>query len=166
MKSKLILPVLALLCAASSNFAATKDEYRTASVTGLREVNSFSRANSMVRRVLEGAKDKPVAVVGRGEIMFISRLLLAGRQVNDRELLALARDIVLCCNKAAVDGCDTPKQNSLEQIGFSLRELSLAAPQLKEVKELKLLEGREHIFTLLTAVLLAPLMRHSFFPAV
>ena len=163
MKSKLILPVIALLCAASSNFAATKDEYRAASVTGLREVNSFSRANSMVRRVLEGAKDKPVVVVGRGEIMFISRLLLPGRQVTDRELLALARDIVLCCNKTAVDGYDTPKQNSLEQIGFSLRELSLAAPQLKE---LKFLEGREHMFTLLTAVLLAPLMRHSFFPAV
>jgi hypothetical protein len=94
----------------------------------------------MARKILEGTKDKPVAVVGRGEIMFSSRLLPGGRQANDRELLALARDIVLCCNKAANDGCDTAQQKSLEQIGFSLRELSLAVPQLKE---LKLLEGRD-----------------------
>jgi hypothetical protein len=140
MKSKIILPVFALFCAASSNFAATKDEYRAASVAGLREVISFGRAKGMVRKVLDGAKDRPVVVVGRGEIMLISRLLLAGRQSDDKDLLTLARDIVLSCNKAAVDGYDTPQQNSLEQIGFSLRELSLAVPRLKE---LKLIEGRD-----------------------
>ena len=139
MKRNVLLTLAALLLAPLT-WAATKEEYRAASVKGLREVRSFGRAQGMVRKVLEGAKDKPVVVVGRGEIMFISRLLLAGRPSNDQELLNLARDIVLCCNKAAHDGYDTPQQTSLEQIGFSLRELSLAVPQLKE---LKLLTGRD-----------------------
>jgi hypothetical protein len=117
MKSKILLPVFALLCTATSNFAATKDEYRAASVAGLREVISFGRAKGMVRKVLDGAKDKPVTGVGRGEITLISRVLLAGRKSNDQELLTLARDIVLVCNKAARDGYDTPQQKSLEQIG-------------------------------------------------
>ncbi|MCY3018808.1 MAG: hypothetical protein NTW87_07245 [Planctomycetota bacterium] len=133
------LALVALLLALPT-WAATKDEYRAASVNGLREINSFRLANGMVRNVLAGTMDKKIAVVGRGEIMFISRLLLAGRQSNDAELLELAKKIVLCCNKAAVDGYDTPQQNSLEQIGFSLRELSLAVPQLRE---LKLIEGIE-----------------------
>jgi hypothetical protein len=139
MLSKAFVPLLALLCT-SSSFAATKDEYRAASVAGFRESISFGRSKVMVRKVLDGAKDKTVTVVGRGEIMIISRLLLAGRQTNDKELLALAKDIVLSCNKAVVDGYDTPQQVSLEQVAFSLRELSLAVPQLKEMK---LLEGSD-----------------------
>jgi hypothetical protein len=72
--------------------------------------------------------------------MLISRMLLAGRSANDAEFLHLARDVVLACNKVALDGYDTPQRNGLEQIGFSLRELALAVPQLKE---LKLLTGRD-----------------------
>ena len=121
-------------------WAATKAKYRAATVAGMRESISFGRAKVMVRRVLDGAKDKPVTVVGRGEIMMISRLLLAGKDSNDQELLPLARDIVLACNKAALDGYDTPNLTSLEQEGFALRELALAVPQLKA---LKLLEGRD-----------------------
>ena len=139
MLSKSILPIIALLCAASS-FAATKDEYRAASVSGLRKATSFSRAKSMVRKVLGDTKDKPVVVVGRMEISIASRLLLAGRPTNDKELLTLARDIVLSCNKAALDGYDTPQETSLEQIAFAMHEFALAVPQLKE---LKLLEGRD-----------------------
>ena len=76
MKRNVLLTLAALLLAPLT-WAATKEEYRAASVKGLREVRSFGRAQGMVRKVLEGAKDKPVVVVGRGEIMFISRLLLA-----------------------------------------------------------------------------------------
>jgi hypothetical protein len=139
MNLKISFPIIALLCAASS-FAATKDEYRAASVSGLRKATSFSRAKSMVRKVLDGTKDKPVVVVGRMEISIASRLLLAGRPTNDKELLTLARDIVLSCNKAALDGYDTPQETSLEQIAFAMHEFALAVPQLKE---LKLLEGRD-----------------------
>ena len=121
-------------------WAATKAEYRAATVAGLREAVSFGRAKGMVRKVLDGTKDKPIVGVGRGEITLISRVLLAGRKSNDQELLTLARDIVLACNKAALDGYDTPQENSLEQIGYSLRELALAVPQLKE---LKLIEGHD-----------------------
>ena len=91
---------------------------------------------SAVKNVLDGSKDGKIAVLGRGEIMLISQLLLAGRQTHDAELLGLARDLVLACNKVAVDGYDTPQLNSLEQIGFSLRELALAVPQLKEAEAL------------------------------
>jgi hypothetical protein len=114
--------------------AATKDEYRAASVNGLRDTISFGRAKGAVKNVLAGSKDGKIAILGRGEIMLISQLLLAGRQARDAELLGLARELVLACNKVAIDGYDTPKLNSLEQIGFSLRELALAVPQLKESK--------------------------------
>lgn len=132
--------LLAMMLAMAGLSAATKDEYRAASVDGLRQEKSFSRAKAMVAKVLNAKPGQPVVVTGRGEISFVSRLLLAGRPTNDRELLGLARDIMLACNKAAVDGYDTPQQNSLEQIGYSLRELALALPQLKE---LKLIEGRD-----------------------
>jgi len=121
-------------------WAATKDEYRAATVNGLRETVSFGRAKSTVKKVLAGSKEDKINIVGRGEIMLISQLLLAGRPTHDAELLGLARDLVLACNKAALDGYDTPQLTSLEQIGFSLRELGLAVPQLKE---LKLLTGRD-----------------------
>jgi 3-deoxy-D-manno-octulosonate 8-phosphate phosphatase KdsC-like HAD superfamily phosphatase len=114
--------------------ASTKDEYRAATMNGLRTTISFGRAKSAVKNVLAGSKDGKIAILGRGEIMLISQLLLAGRQAQDAELLDLARDLVLACNKVAVDGYDTPKLTSLEQIGLSLRELALAMPQLKEVK--------------------------------
>lgn len=120
--------------------AATRQEYSAATIDGLREQKSFGRAKGMVSKVLGGSKDGKIAVLGRGEIMIISQLLLAGRQNNDAEMLGLARDIVLACNKAALDGYDTPELTSLEQIGFSLRELGLAVPQLKE---LKLLTGTD-----------------------
>jgi hypothetical protein len=90
-----------------------------------------------VKNVLAGSKDGKIAILGRGEIMLISQLLLAGRQARDAELLGLARDLVLACNKVAVDGYDTPQWNSLEQIGFSLRELALAVPQLGELNLLR-----------------------------
>lgn len=131
---------LTVLLLASPAWAATKEEYRAASVNGVRESGSFGRAKNMVRLVLAGKSDSKIVVVGRGEIMFVSRLLVAGRLTNDTELLGLAKDIALACNKAANDGYDTPQQNSIEQIGFALRELSLAVPQLKE---LKLIAGRD-----------------------
>ena len=134
------ITITAALLLAPLTRAATKAEYRAASVAGMREAISFGRAKVMVSKVLEGAKDKPITVVGRGEIMMISRLLLAGKDSNDQELLPLARDIVLACNKAALEGYDTPEKTSLEQEGFALRELALAVPQLKA---LKLLEGRD-----------------------
>ena len=137
---KLVITLILTMLLALPTWAATKAEYRAASVAGMREAISFGRAKVMVRKVLDGAKDKPVTVVGRGEIMMISRLLLAGKDSNDQELLPLARDIVLACNKAALDGYDTPEKTSLEQEGFALRELALAVPQLKA---LKLLEGRD-----------------------
>ena len=120
--------------------AATRQEYSAATINGLRDELSFGRAKGMVRKVLAGSKGGKIVGVGRGEIMLISQLLLAGRQNNDAELLGLARDVVLACNKAALDGYDSPELNSLEQIGFSLRELGLAVPQLKE---LKLLTGTD-----------------------
>ena len=137
-----LLFVIAVACfaIASPVEAATKDEYRAASIKGLHETVSFGRAKGAVKNVLAGSKDGKIVILGRGEIMLISQLLLAGRQSNDAELLSLARDLVLAANKAALDGYDTPKLNSLEQIGFSLRELTLAVPQLKE---LKLLTGRD-----------------------
>lgn len=136
----LLLASLALCWPALGLRAATKQEYSAATINGLREERSFGRAKGMVRKVLDGSKDGKIAIVGRGEIMLISQLLLAGRQNHDAELLGLARDVVLACNKAALDGYDTPELNSLEQIGFSLRELGLAVPQLKE---LKLLTGTD-----------------------
>jgi hypothetical protein len=135
-----VLAVVVFLVILPKLQAATKDEYRAASVNGLRDTVSFGRAKGMVKSVLAGSKDPKVHIVGRGEIMLISQLLLAGRQDNQAELLQLALDLVLACNKAALDGYDTPQLNSLEQIGFSLRELSLAVPQLKE---LKLLTGQD-----------------------
>ncbi|MEI7729620.1 MAG: hypothetical protein WCO56_08600 [Verrucomicrobiota bacterium] len=123
-------------------WAATKDEYRAATVNGMRETVSFGRAKSTTKKVLTSTKDGKIAVIGRGEIMLISQLLLAGRPTNDAELLGLARDLVLACNKAALDGYDTPQLNSLEQIGFSLRELALAVPQLKELKLLTERDGQ------------------------
>ncbi len=137
---KQLITIITTTLLALPIWAATKAEYRAASVAGLREAVSFGRAKGMVRKVLDGTKDKPIVGVGRGEITLISRVLLAGRKSNDQELLTLARDIVLACNKAALDGYDTPQENSLEQIGYSLRELALAVPQLKE---LKLIEGRD-----------------------
>lgn len=121
-----IFPVL-------STFAATKAEYQSASIDGLREQISFGRAQSMVKKVMTGTNEGKVHVVGRGEIMLVSQLLLAGKTNKDAELLELARDLVIACNKAALDGYDTPEQNSLEQIGFSLRELGLALPELKKL---------------------------------
>ena len=137
--NKLRILTFAALLLAPLTWAATKEEYRAASVKGLREVVA-ARAKGSVQRVLDGAKDKKIAGLGRGEIMLISQMLLAGRQSHDAEFLNLARDVVLACNKCSLDGYDTPQQNSLEQIGFSLRELALAVPQLKE---LKLLMGRD-----------------------
>lgn len=137
MKQTILLTVAVLLLSPLT-WAATKDEYRTASVRGLRELVA-ARAKGAVQHVLEGSKDKKIAILGRGEIMLISQMLLAGRQAKDAEFLNLARDVVLACNKVALDGNDTPQLNGLEQIGFSLRELALAVPQLKE---LKLLTGR------------------------
>jgi hypothetical protein len=133
------IAVLAVLLLASPTRAATVEEYRSASVQGLRELVAV-RARGSVQRVLDGAKDGRIAGLGRGEIMLISRMLLAGRSANDAEFLHLARDVVLACNKVALDGYDTPQRNGLEQIGFSLRELALAVPQLQE---LKLLTGRD-----------------------
>lgn len=130
--------LLSALAWSSGAHAATKDEYRAASVDGLREEKSFGRAKVMVAKVLAAQPGQPIVGTGRGEISFVSRLLLAGRPTRDPELLGLARDIVLTCNRVAVDGYDTPQQNNLEQVGYSLRELSLAVSQLKE---LKLLEG-------------------------
>lgn len=138
MKQVIIFITTTLL--ALPTWAATKAEYQAASVAGLREAISFGRAKGMVRKVLGDTKDKPVVVVGRMEISIASRLLLAGRQTNDKELLTLARDIVLSCNKAALDGYDTPQETSLEQIAFAMHEFALAVPQLKA---LKLLEGRD-----------------------
>ena len=83
-----------------------------------------TRAIGAVQHVLDGAQDKKIAGLGRGEIMLISQMLLAGRQSADAEFLHLARDVVLACNKVALDGYDTPQFNGLEQIGFSLRELA------------------------------------------
>lgn len=140
---KIHLPLFAsfaFLMMAPLSTAATKDEYRTASINGLREAVSFGRAKGIVKTVLASPGDGKVHVVGRGEIMLISQLLLAGRQENSKELLELARDLVLACNRAALDGYDTPQLNSLEQIGFSLRELTLAVPQLED---LKLLTGQD-----------------------
>ena len=137
--NKLRILTFAALLLAPLTWAATKEEYRAASVKGLRELVA-ARAKGSVQRVLDGAKDKKIAGLGRGEIMLISQMLLAGRQSHDAEFLNLARDVVLACNKCALDGYDTPQQNSLEQIGFSLRELALAVPQLKT---LKLLAGRD-----------------------
>ena len=133
------LTLLAILLLAPLTWAATKEEYRAASVKGLRELVA-KRAKGSVQYVLDGTKDKKIAVLGRGEIMLISQMLLAGRQSNDAEFLNLARDVVRACNKCALDGYDTPQFNGLEQIGFSLREVALAVPQLKE---LKLLTGRD-----------------------
>jgi len=142
MKHPVIIPA-AMLLAAMSHFsaaiAATKDEYRTASAKGLHELVA-ARTKGSVQRVLDGSKDKKIFGLGRGEIMFISQLLLAGRQSHDAEFLNLSRDIILACNKVALDGYDTPQLNSLEQIGYSLREVALAAPQLKE---LNLLTGND-----------------------
>jgi len=126
--------VMAWLWFAPQASGATKDEYRAAAVNGLRDTVSLSRAKGAVKNVLTGSKDGKIAILGRGEIMLISQLLLAGRPTHDAELLGLARDLVLACNKVAVDGYDTPQGTSLEQIGFSLRELALAVPQLKELK--------------------------------
>ena len=134
------LAVLAFCFLAPHSRAATRQEYSAATINGLRDELSFGRAKGMVRKVLDGSKDGKIVGVGRGEIMLISQLLLAGRQSNDAELLGLARDVVLACNKAALDGYDSPELNSLEQIGFSLRELGLAVPQLKE---LQLLTGTD-----------------------
>ena len=114
-------------------WAASKAEYRAASIKGLRELVA-ARAKGAVVKVLEGTNDKKISILGRGEIMLISQMLLAGRQSNDAEFLNLARDVVLACNKVALDGYDLPKFPGLEQIGFSLRELALAIPQLKEMK--------------------------------
>ena len=117
-------------------WAATKEEYRAASVKGLRELVA-ARAKGSVQRVLEGSKEGKVAGLGRGEIMLISQMLLAGRQLNDAEFLNLARDVVLACSKVALDGYDNPQLTGLEQIGFSLRELALGVPQLKALNLLK-----------------------------
>lgn len=133
MRTQYTVIILAALLLTPPTWAATKEEYREASVKGLRELVA-TRAKGSVRHVLDGTKDKKIAVLGRGEIMLISQMLLAGRQSNDAEFLHLARDVVLACNKAALDGYDTPQFNGLEQIGFSLRELALAVPQLKELK--------------------------------
>ena len=131
-----IITTALLLLFAVSSFAATKDEYRAASVSGMRKDISFSRAKSMVRKVFDGTKDKPVVILGRYEIMLISRLLLAAQDSKDADLLKLAKEIVLACNKVALEGYDTPQQTSLEQIGFALRELALGVRQLKELKVL------------------------------
>ena len=127
-----LLATITYLLIVPLTWAATKDEYREASVKGLRE--TLGRAKGTVKHVLEGAKDGKIVVIGRGEIMLISQLLLAGRKTQDAEFLDLARDLALACNKAALDGYDTPQHTSLEQIGFSLRELAMAVPELKELK--------------------------------
>jgi hypothetical protein len=133
------ITLLTALLLAPLTWAATKEEYRAASVKGLHELVA-ARAKGSVQHILDGTKDGQIAILGRGEIMLISQMLLAGRQSKDAEFLNLARDVVLACNKIALDGYDTPQQTSLEQIGFSLREVALAVPQLKE---LKLLTGRD-----------------------
>ncbi|HEY3900243.1 MAG TPA: hypothetical protein VGM54_16660 [Chthoniobacter sp.] len=138
MKQTTLLAVAVLLLSPPT-WAATKDEYRAASVQGLRELVAV-RAKGAVARVLAGSKDGKVAGLGRGEIMLISQMLLAGRQSNGVEFLNLARDVVLACNKVALDGYDNPQLTGLEQIGFSLRELALAVPQLKT---LNLLTGHD-----------------------
>jgi len=114
--------------------AASKQEYAAASIDGLREQKSFVRARKTANAVLNGSLDSEICATGRGEIMMIPQLILAGQQSNDNELLDLARDLVLACNKAALDGYDTPAQTSLEQMGFSLRELGLGVPQLKKLQ--------------------------------
>jgi hypothetical protein len=136
---KRFVTLITVLLLGSSAGAGTKEEYRAASIKGLRELTE-RRAKGSVRRVLDGAKDRKINILGRGEIMLISQMLLAGRQSSDADFLNLARDVVLACNKVALDGYDTPQTNGLEQIGFSLRELALAVPQLKE---LDLLSGHE-----------------------
>ena len=122
--------------------AATKDEYRAASISGLRGTLAFGRAKSAVKQVLEGSKDGKIANIGVGEIMLLPQLLVAGRQSGDAELLGMARDTVLACNKIALDGYDTPQLNHLKTIGFALRELALAVPQLKELKLLTQLDAQ------------------------
>jgi hypothetical protein len=134
-----VVAIVPIVLVVAQVWAATKDEYRAASVQGLREIVAV-RATGAVQHVLAGSQDGKTGILGRGEIMLISQMLLAGRQTQDAELLGLARDVVLACNKVALDGYDTPQFTGLEQIGFSLRELALAVPQLKE---LKLLTGRD-----------------------
>ena len=62
--------------------AATREEYRAASIGGLRELISFGRAQGMVKQVLAGTPGGKITIVGRGEIMLISQLLLAGREAS------------------------------------------------------------------------------------
>jgi len=68
--SKLRILTFAALLLARLTWAATKEEYRAASVNGLREVVA-ARAKGSVQRVLDDAKDRKIAVLGRGEIMLI-----------------------------------------------------------------------------------------------
>ena len=70
--------ILTALLLAPLTWAATKEEYRAASVKGLRELVA-ARAKGSVQHVLDGAKDKKIAVLGRGEIMLGSRSPSIGR---------------------------------------------------------------------------------------
>jgi hypothetical protein len=46
-----------ILSSARISIAATKDEYRAASITGLREQVSLGRAKVMVKKVMAGTMD-------------------------------------------------------------------------------------------------------------
>ena len=64
------MTLLTALLLAPLTWAATKEEYRAASVKGLRELVAV-RAIGSVQCVLDGTKNKTIAVLGRGEIMLI-----------------------------------------------------------------------------------------------
>ena len=63
--NKITFFTLTALLLAPLTWAATKEEYCAASVKGLRELVA-TRAKGSVQHVLDGAKDKKIAVLGRG----------------------------------------------------------------------------------------------------
>ena len=68
-KAPYVLLVAAASCAAflPPLRAATKDDYRAATVGGLRETISFGRAKGTVRKVLADSQGGTIVVVGRAE---------------------------------------------------------------------------------------------------
>ena len=125
---------IACLLIVSSVWAATKAEYRAASIRGLRGTPIFERTKVALKPAPEGSTEGNAPAAGIGNITLLPQLLLAGRQSNDAELLGMARDIVLACNKVALDGQDTRELTRLKTIGFGLYELALAVPELNELK--------------------------------